>query len=143
MSAVFSTSPKARAGSEPGCTFIVQTVGTLLSRSYQAGPALIGAIFGTGTNGAYIDHTRTVKKLGAKAIAEAEAGGEHAGEFMVVNTEWGAMDNGVSVGKGQVACSSPFSETRATGVTVRQQTRPRIHQPVSIRLLLSVAVFTP
>lgn len=69
------------------------TVGTLLSRSYQAGPALVGAIFGTGTNGAYIDRVRTVKKLGEEAIKESESGGEAGGEWMVVNTEWGAMDN--------------------------------------------------
>jgi hexokinase len=67
----------------------------LLSRSYQNGPALIGAIFGTGTNGAYIDKTRTIKKLGEEKIAQAEKGGETAGEYMVVNTEWGAMDNKV------------------------------------------------
>ncbi|WWD15973.1 hypothetical protein CI109_100397 [Kwoniella shandongensis] len=77
------------------CSALVNdTVGTLLSRSYQSGPALIGAIFGTGTNGAYIDKTRTVTKLGEDKISEAEKGGEHAGEFMVVNTEWGAFDNG-------------------------------------------------
>ncbi|KAK8869754.1 hypothetical protein IAR55_000322 [Kwoniella newhampshirensis] len=77
------------------CSALVNdTVGTLLSRSYQSGPALIGAIFGTGTNGAYIDKTRTVTKLGKEKIAEAEQGGQHAGEFMVVNTEWGAFDNG-------------------------------------------------
>ncbi|WWC61083.1 uncharacterized protein I303_103661 [Kwoniella dejecticola CBS 10117] len=77
------------------CSALVNdTVGTLLSRSYQSGPALIGAIFGTGTNGAYIDKTRTVQKLGEDKIKQAEAGGEHAGQFMVVNTEWGAFDNG-------------------------------------------------
>jgi hexokinase len=70
-------------------------VGTLLSRSYQSGPALIGAIFGTGTNGAYIDKTRTIKKLGEEKIADAEQGGDEAGNYMVVNTEWGAMDNEV------------------------------------------------
>lgn len=80
------------------CSALVNdTVGTLLSRSYQNGPALIGAIFGTGTNGAYIDKTRTIKKLGDDKIAEAEAGGDQAGNFMVVNTEWGAMDNGRKV----------------------------------------------
>jgi hexokinase len=69
------------------------TVGTLLSRSYQSGPALVGAIFGTGTNGAYIDKTRTISKLGEDKIKACEAKGEDAGEWMVVNTEWGAMDN--------------------------------------------------
>lgn len=73
------------------------TVGTLLSRSYQHGPALVGAIFGTGTNGAFIDKTRTIRKLGEEKIKACEAMGEHAGEWMVVNTEWGAMDNGRKV----------------------------------------------
>ncbi|WVR05189.1 hypothetical protein IAU60_002201 [Kwoniella sp. DSM 27419] len=77
------------------CSALVNdTVGTQLSRSYQSGPALIGAIFGTGTNGAYIDKTRTISKLGEDKIKEAEAGGKLAGEYMVVNTEWGAFDNG-------------------------------------------------
>lgn len=76
------------------CSALVNdTVGTLLSRSYQSGPALIGAIFGTGTNGAYIDKSRTISKLGKEKIEEAEKGGEHAGEYMVVNMEWGAFDN--------------------------------------------------
>ncbi|ORX39921.1 putative hexokinase [Kockovaella imperatae] len=76
------------------CSALVNdTVGTLLSRSYQNGPALIGAIFGTGTNGAFIDEVKTVKKLGQEKIQEAERGGEHAGKYMVLNTEWGAMDN--------------------------------------------------
>lgn len=76
------------------CSALVNdTVGTLLSRSYHSGPALIGAIFGTGTNGAYIDKSRTISKLGKEKIEEAEKGGEHAGEYMVVNTEWGAFDN--------------------------------------------------
>jgi hexokinase len=56
---------------------------------------LIGAIFGTGTNGAYIDRTRTIAKLGEEKIGLAEKGGEEAGQYMVVNTEWGALDNGV------------------------------------------------
>jgi hexokinase len=37
-----------------------------------------------------------IQKLGEASIKEAEAGGDTAGNFMVVNTEWGAMDNGVS-----------------------------------------------
>lgn len=72
-----------------------------MSRSYQNGPALIGAIFGTGTNGAYIDRTRTIRKLGEEKIAAAEKGGEDAGQYMVVNTEWGALDNDVS-GEGEI-----------------------------------------
>jgi len=78
------------------CSALVNdTVGTLLSRSYQSGPALVGAIFGTGTNGAYIDRVETISKLGEAAIAESQKGGKDAGEYMVVNTEWGAIDNKV------------------------------------------------
>lgn len=36
-------------------TCMLKTVGTLLSRSYIAGGSIVGAIFGTGTNGAYIE----------------------------------------------------------------------------------------
>lgn len=36
-------------------TCMSKTVGTLLSRSYIAGGSIVGAIFGTGTNGAYIE----------------------------------------------------------------------------------------
>lgn len=80
------------------CSALVNdTVGTLLSRSYQSGPALVGAIFGTGTNGAYIDKTETITKMGEAAIKESLKGGKDAGEYMVVNTEWGAIDNGRKV----------------------------------------------
>lgn len=76
------------------CSALVNdTVGTLLSRSYQNGPALIGAIFGTGTNGAYIDKVETIKKLGQDFITQSQKGGPDGGEFMVVNCEWGAIDN--------------------------------------------------
>lgn len=32
-----------------------QTVGALLSRAYQSGGCILGGIFGTGTNGAYVE----------------------------------------------------------------------------------------
>lgn len=35
--------------------------------------------------------------MGEEKIKEAEGKGDHAGKFMVVNTEWGAMDNQVSL----------------------------------------------
>ena len=64
------------------------TVGTLMARSY-ASPSedgsLIGAIFGTGTNGAYIEKIENIPKLhhikGLKS--------------MVINMEWAAFDNKV------------------------------------------------
>ncbi|KDR83514.1 hypothetical protein GALMADRAFT_235701 [Galerina marginata CBS 339.88] len=69
------------------CVALVNdTVGALLSRAYQAGGCISGAIFGTGTNGAYIERVENIKKLaGSPAAAK---GGE-----MVINTEWGAFNN--------------------------------------------------
>ncbi|KAI0400916.1 glucokinase [Xylaria palmicola] len=69
------------------------TVGTLMARSY-ASPGktgtLIGAIFGTGTNGAYVEKITNLQK---------PVDGEYdksTGE-MVINTEWGSFDNQLNV----------------------------------------------
>ncbi|KAF2263372.1 hypothetical protein CC78DRAFT_273459 [Lojkania enalia] len=69
------------------------TVGTLMARSYQSPGktgTLLGAIFGTGTNGAYVEKLNKVAKL----IKNKDAGAydKSTGE-MVVNTEWGSFDN--------------------------------------------------
>lgn len=66
----------------------------MLSASYQAGPALIGAIFGTGTNGAYLEDISKITKLGDDFIKTQTA---KTGAKMIVNTEWGALDNNVSL----------------------------------------------
>ena len=65
----------------------------MLSASYQAGPALIGAIFGTGTNGAYLEDLTNITKLGADFIKEQAV---KTGPKMIINAEWGALDNNVS-----------------------------------------------
>ncbi|TIC60903.1 hypothetical protein E3Q03_02961 [Wallemia mellicola] len=67
------------------------TVGTLLAHSYKSGGAKIGAIFGTGTNGAYLEDLSEIKKLDLSSLNVKE------GSKMVVNTEWGNVDNGRSV----------------------------------------------
>lgn len=64
------------------------TVGALLARGYQTNGALLGAIFGTGTNGAYVEKIEKVKKLKAKV-----QGGP---KEMIINTEWGGFDDVVS-----------------------------------------------
>ncbi|KAL1304729.1 hypothetical protein AAFC00_003674 [Neodothiora populina] len=73
------------------------TVGTLMARSYTSPGktgTLLGAIFGTGTNGAYVEKLSKVKKL------ETES---DLGEYdtttgdMVINCEWGSFDNQLSV----------------------------------------------
>ncbi|ODV89942.1 hypothetical protein CANCADRAFT_43637 [Tortispora caseinolytica NRRL Y-17796] len=69
------------------------TVGTLMSRSYtSAGTniAVIGAIFGTGTNGAYLERISRITKLDSESVASTD-------EYMVVNTEWGGFDNDLKV----------------------------------------------
>jgi hexokinase len=76
------------------------TVGTLMARSYTSPGktgTLIGAIFGTGTNGAYVERLEKVKKM--KEIDEAEGGASYDSStgLMIVNTEWGSFDNQLSV----------------------------------------------
>lgn len=69
------------------------TVGTLMARSYTSPgktTTLLGAIFGTGTNGAYFEKTANIKK---------PIPGEYdttTGD-MVVNVEWGSFDNQLNV----------------------------------------------
>jgi len=70
------------------CSALVNdTVGTLLSRAYQSGAAVIGAIFGTGTNGAYLERMAAITKPLPEKLDF---------EHMILNTEWGAFDNEVS-----------------------------------------------
>jgi hexokinase len=70
------------------------TVGTLMARSYTSPGktgTLLGAIFGTGTNGAYVEKLDKITKL--KNMGEIDTS---TGE-MIVNTEWGSFDNHMSV----------------------------------------------
>lgn len=73
-----------------------QTVGTLLSHAYVTGGCLLGAIFGTGTNGAFVEKTASFNKMG-DTLREVKS------EYMVVNTEWGAFDNEVGI-RSNVRC---------------------------------------
>ena len=69
------------------------TVGTLMARSYTSPGkkgTILGAIFGTGTNGAYIEKLSNVKKPVQGEFDKS------TGE-MVVNTEWGSFDNQLNV----------------------------------------------
>lgn len=73
------------------------TVGTLMARSYTSPgktPTLLGSIFGTGTNGAYVEKLEKVTKLVSK---EGEANYDKSTGLMVVNTEWGSFDNTMNV----------------------------------------------
>ncbi|KAL8999582.1 MAG: hypothetical protein Q9188_005849 [Gyalolechia gomerana] len=73
------------------------TVGTLMARSYTSPGktgTLLGAIFGTGTNGAYVEKLEKVTKL-----KKMEQSGDFDGSTgnMIVNTEWGSFDNQMTV----------------------------------------------
>ncbi|KAK5734025.1 glucokinase [Elasticomyces elasticus] len=74
------------------------TVGTLMARSYTSPGktgTLLGAIFGTGTNGAYVEKLERVTKL-QKMGKDAGDVDSSTGE-MIVNTEWGSFDNEMKV----------------------------------------------
>jgi hexokinase len=65
-------------------------VGTLLTGAYTAGNCLLGAIFGTGTNGAYVEDRAALTKLTGNTAKPDD------GQKMIINCEWGAFDNAVS-----------------------------------------------
>lgn len=60
------------------------TVGTLLSHAYSKPSTIAGLIFGTGTNGAYIEKLANIGKW---------KGGNAACPEMIVNMEFGSFDN--------------------------------------------------
>lgn len=67
------------------------TVGTMMARSYGSGlkgGAAMGAIFGTGTNGAYMEKIENIKKLPTMPSNI---------KHMIINTEWGSFDNDLRV----------------------------------------------
>lgn len=76
------------------------TVGTLMARSYTSPDTtktLIGAIFGTGTNGAYVEQLPKVKKMAQIDAEEGGANYDKSTGLMIINTEWGSFDNDLSV----------------------------------------------
>ncbi|PYI03008.1 hypothetical protein BO78DRAFT_422038 [Aspergillus sclerotiicarbonarius CBS 121057] len=72
------------------------TVGTLMARSYTSPGetgTFLGAIFGTGTNGAYVEKLDRITKL---QTIEHSTYDKTTGE-MIINAEWGSFDNHLSV----------------------------------------------
>lgn len=69
------------------------TVGTLMARSYTSPGkkgTVLGAIFGTGTNGAYVEKLANIQKPVQGEFDESTGD-------MVINTEWGSFDNQLNV----------------------------------------------
>lgn len=72
------------------------TVGTLMARSYTSPGktgTLLAAIFGTGTNGAYVERLDKVHKMESIGLCDYD---RSTGE-MIINAEWGSFDNHLSV----------------------------------------------
>lgn len=72
------------------------TVGTLMARSYTSpgkSGTLLGAIFGTGTNGAYVEKLDRITKLQTEATGSVY---DKTTGQMVINTEWGSFDNAMA-----------------------------------------------
>lgn len=73
------------------------TVGTLMARSYTSPGktgTLLGGIFGTGTNGAYIEKLDRISKM---STLSGSTDYDKSTGHMIVNTEWGSFDNQMSV----------------------------------------------
>lgn len=72
------------------------SVGTLMTRAYTAAnidKKFIGAIFGTGTNAAYVERLERIEKVEHRKTS----GDKRSSDFMIVNTEWGNFDNEMKV----------------------------------------------
>lgn len=70
---------------------INDTVGCLMTRAYTTGKGVntvLGTIFGTGTNAAYVENVKAITKLDHPPTE---------GGVMVINTEWGSFDNDLTV----------------------------------------------
>ncbi|GKT41204.1 glucokinase [Colletotrichum spaethianum] len=72
------------------------TVGTLAARAYTSpgqSSNVVGAIFGTGTNGAYMERISRITKLHSKKVFRDS----EPNAMMALNTEWGGFDNKLEV----------------------------------------------
>ena len=68
------------------------SVGTLMARAYTSpwrSATLVGAIFGTGTNAAYIERLENIEASQYRDVPINQGGDRH----MVINTEWGAWSD--------------------------------------------------
>lgn len=93
-------------------SLVNDTVGALLAHGYQSkGPALLGAIFGTGTNGAYVEERKKIVKL------EVEDPMQPRPEHMIINAEWGGFDDERNI----------LPITTFDNVVDREAIRPRHH----------------
>jgi len=72
---------------------INDTVGTLMARAYASPSStrtIMGAVFGTGTNGAYIEKRSRISKM--SPLTSLTTNGMNMEDIMIVNSEWGNFD---------------------------------------------------
>lgn len=72
---------------------INDTVGTLMARAYaspSSAHTIMGAVFGTGSNGAYVEKISRISKLSNSTENDTQRTESDA--LMIVNTEWGNFD---------------------------------------------------
>lgn len=74
---------------------INDTVGALIASSYKDPETIIGAIFGTGCNAAYMEECSKIPKLEDQLRETNQSMPEDA--IMAINCEYGAFDNSHSV----------------------------------------------
>lgn len=67
------------------------TVGALVASAYTDKSTIVGAIFGTGSNAAYMAHTSSILKLGSTSRAGPTRDGTQD-QKMAINCEYGAFD---------------------------------------------------
>lgn len=110
-----------------------QTVGTLLTGAYTTGSGLLATIFGTGTNGAYVEDQGALKKLSGNTAIPGD------GRKMIINCEWGAFDNVVSFHKRQSSLPSKSAHSEKFSLCLNSTqssiANPLIRMRVSFRVL--------
>lgn len=74
------------------------TTGALIASAYNDPDTIIGAIFGTGCNAAYMEKAKRIPKLGKHGEADGTSTGGGGDEsLMAINCEYGAFDNSHSI----------------------------------------------
>ncbi|KAK4939731.1 hypothetical protein LTR10_020015 [Elasticomyces elasticus] len=69
------------------------TTGALIASRYKDPETIIGAIFGTGCNAAYIEKCRNIPKLKSYDQNISKTGTGNKDDIMAINCEYGAFDN--------------------------------------------------
>tara|TARA_R110002003_G_scaffold115_9_gene10016 strand:+ start:3666 stop:5168 length:1503 start_codon:yes stop_codon:yes gene_type:complete len=72
---------------------INDTVGAMIASAYNDPKTIIGAIFGTGCNAAYMASLSDIKKLPSNSERTANKQHVYTGDKMAINCEYGAFDN--------------------------------------------------